>query len=344
MGDVFAGDDEVLTAIVFAADNDMGVGMTRVEMIGGNPLKLGAEVLFHLGHQSADQRLQVLVLVAILRRDNEAELVAIALASFHEGTAVDFIIGLVVERTPLAVAIHTIALEVAQMTLRALKPFARKFDEARLHDHTALTDAAVPQHATNARAAPDAAAVKSRAFGLCVSAAGTRYPLQNAMKVFALACFGSPDASELWRELVVIAHAGLTNAPNELTSRIPNLPTGATASNKFEALEEFGAKLETFGVTSLDVQTRAWRTLGANASLSCRARSFGCGWPFIRSFSQFSWGPCSGIVCSGTNNLCALGTEWASLGGAFRSSTRTKNRVSQGAFCAAEGAICAPET
>jgi uncharacterized membrane protein YhfC len=52
--------------------------MARVEVIDRHPIELRAQILLHALHQAPGQRFQILILVAILRRDNEAELMAIA--------------------------------------------------------------------------------------------------------------------------------------------------------------------------------------------------------------------------------------------------------------------------
>ena len=88
MGDVVAGDDEVVPPVVFAAQDDMGVRMSRVEMIGRDPVEPGYEIVLHLAHQVADEGFEVAELGPVLGRDDEAELVAVATAAFEESLAV----------------------------------------------------------------------------------------------------------------------------------------------------------------------------------------------------------------------------------------------------------------
>ena len=57
VGDVFAGDDEILAAIILAAQHDMGMGMAGVVVIDRHPIELGAQIVFHLRHQAARERL-----------------------------------------------------------------------------------------------------------------------------------------------------------------------------------------------------------------------------------------------------------------------------------------------
>ena len=66
MRNILGPNHQVAAAIVLAAQHDMGVRMAGVEMIHGHPIEPGAEILFHLAHQPSHERLQVLILVAIL--------------------------------------------------------------------------------------------------------------------------------------------------------------------------------------------------------------------------------------------------------------------------------------
>src|SRR5581483_1598653 len=59
VGDVIPGDDEIASPIVLATNHKMRVGMPCVKMISSDPVELGAEILFHLPHEIADEGLQV---------------------------------------------------------------------------------------------------------------------------------------------------------------------------------------------------------------------------------------------------------------------------------------------
>ena len=50
VGDVVAGDHQVLASLVLAAQHDVAVRAPGVEVIGGDPVKAGAEVLLHRLH------------------------------------------------------------------------------------------------------------------------------------------------------------------------------------------------------------------------------------------------------------------------------------------------------
>ncbi len=78
LGHIVAGDDEVFAGLILAAHDDMAVRMAGVEMIDCHPVEFRAQVFLGLFHQAADHGLQVIILRAVLRCDDEAELVAVA--------------------------------------------------------------------------------------------------------------------------------------------------------------------------------------------------------------------------------------------------------------------------
>src|SRR3546814_11692560 len=79
MADIVAGDDEIGALLVTAAQNDVGVGMAGVEVVDRHPVELRSEILLHPRHQSPGERFQILIVRAVLRADDEAELVAVVL-------------------------------------------------------------------------------------------------------------------------------------------------------------------------------------------------------------------------------------------------------------------------
>ena len=81
LGDVVAGDDEVLSGVVLAAQDDVYVRVVGVPVIDRYPLQSGAQVGFHARHQVPGVGAQVVELFGILGRDNEAELVPILASS-----------------------------------------------------------------------------------------------------------------------------------------------------------------------------------------------------------------------------------------------------------------------
>ena len=69
------GDDEVLAEVIAAADHDMALRMSGVEMVDRDPVEPGAEVLFRLPHEVAGEGADIREPVAVLGGDDEAELV-----------------------------------------------------------------------------------------------------------------------------------------------------------------------------------------------------------------------------------------------------------------------------
>ena len=115
--DVVARNDKVAPLVVAAADHDVRVRVAGVEVVDRHPVELRVEVLLHLPHQVADERLEVLQAAAVLRRDDEAELVRIVLRAVEERVAVGLVAGGVVELPRSAVAGDAVALDVAQVGL-----------------------------------------------------------------------------------------------------------------------------------------------------------------------------------------------------------------------------------
>jgi hypothetical protein len=92
MGNIVAGDNEVLAIVVSAAQYDVTVRVARVEMIGCDPVEPRAEILFYLAHQIADKWLQVGELRTILWSNDEPELMTIARAPLSEHVAVGVVV------------------------------------------------------------------------------------------------------------------------------------------------------------------------------------------------------------------------------------------------------------
>ena len=165
-GYVIAGDDEVLAALVAATHQDMRVRMAGVVMIDRHPIELGTEIFLHAVHQAAGERLEVVVFRAVLGRDDEAELMAVALGTLQEGFSVRPVLLGAVKLTRLALAGHAVALDIPQMGPRIFHslghPLAGQLDDAGFDDDAALAEGCVTvsvrQHAPDACAAPDAAA------------------------------------------------------------------------------------------------------------------------------------------------------------------------------------------
>ncbi len=134
VGDVVLGDDEVLAQVVAAADDDVAVRMAGVEMVDGDPIELGAEILLHLPHYVAGEGAEVRESVTILRGDDEAELVAVFPAAFDEGRAVRSVGVGAIEPPALAVARRAVALQVADVGIGRLAADLEPHDPGLDHD------------------------------------------------------------------------------------------------------------------------------------------------------------------------------------------------------------------
>ncbi len=165
MRDVFARDDQILTAIVDAAQHDVTVRMTGIEMVDRDPVELRAEVLFHRRHQPAHERLQIGIEFSFLRRNDEAKLVPVIRAAVEEGRAVSDILARVVELARLALTRDPVTLDIFEMRARRRNPFGTQSQEPRLHDDAArcipVAAAARRQQSTVRGAPPDTASVEA---------------------------------------------------------------------------------------------------------------------------------------------------------------------------------------
>ena len=115
IGDVVLGDDQVFAEIVLAPDDDVAMRMAGVVVVDRHPIELGGEIGLHLGHHVAGEAAQIRQAVAILRRDDNAERMPVALAALDEGASVFLIALRAVELAALAVAGRSVPLKVAQM-------------------------------------------------------------------------------------------------------------------------------------------------------------------------------------------------------------------------------------
>ncbi|CCG42832.1 hypothetical protein PHAMO_470083 [Magnetospirillum molischianum DSM 120] len=213
-GDIVPGDDQVAAAFVPPPEDDVAVGMADVVMVDRDPLEPGVEILLHPRHQPAGQRLQIVVLVAILGSDDEAELVAVALGAVEKVAAVGPIRLGTIELPGRAITSHAIPLDITQMGLRPGDALPRQFDNAGFDDDAAAAKGSMAiarhQHPADAGTTSDLAAVEAL-FGRGGSAAGTVRRRQYLMQKFAAARSApGPDLAELRLEIVILIHGRLS--------------------------------------------------------------------------------------------------------------------------------------
>src|SRR5260370_12669539 len=88
MGDVMAVDDQILVQLISAVDDDMNMGMASIKVVHRHPIELRSQVTFEFAHEVAGEAGEVAELRAVLRRDDDAKLVAVVLAAIEEGIPV----------------------------------------------------------------------------------------------------------------------------------------------------------------------------------------------------------------------------------------------------------------
>jgi hypothetical protein len=188
--------------------------MPRIEMVDRNPIKLGVEILLHLPHQIAHERLEVAQAWAVLGRDDEAELVRVVLRALKEGAGIGIITMGVIEPSGLAGACGAVALDVAQMgACRAdvARPLARvprpNNDAPAAGRDQAGAGEDARRHAAPPRARQDVAPLPHRA------GAGFASLLENALRCAKIApAFRLANATQLGLEVVGGHDAVLQNA------------------------------------------------------------------------------------------------------------------------------------
>src|SRR5258707_6334377 len=112
--------------------------MAGVVVVDGDPIELGAEILLHLCHQPADEGFEIFVLDTVLGRDDEAELMAVAVAALEESLAVHPVLLRAIELPGLTITGQAVALAIAQLRLRSLLAISCLPDAALLEYDPAI--------------------------------------------------------------------------------------------------------------------------------------------------------------------------------------------------------------
>ena len=143
----------------------MRMGVPRIEMIRGDPVEAGAQIFLHLGHEAPGQRPEVGKLIAILGRQDEAELMSIAIGALEKGLAIRHIRIAPIESAGRPVAGHAVALDLAKMGPSGAKPLAGKPNQPRFDDRPAAArpseQAACAKDAAGRRTAANPAAFEA---------------------------------------------------------------------------------------------------------------------------------------------------------------------------------------
>jgi hypothetical protein len=133
------GDDQVIATIILPPDDDVGVGMSGVVVVDSNPIELRAKVNLSLGHESAEERLEVSKFCTILRRDNQPKLVAVTFAFSKEPRTVGIIEVTAVKLSGIAFRCHPIPLNVTEMGAGCPKIAALELGDPRLDNDAAIS-------------------------------------------------------------------------------------------------------------------------------------------------------------------------------------------------------------
>ena len=86
MGDVLTSDDQVIAVGIFATQQYVCMGPISVPMVGSYPVELCTQILLHLRHQAACEALKVCNGMAVLRGDDEAEMMSVVLNRFSKAS------------------------------------------------------------------------------------------------------------------------------------------------------------------------------------------------------------------------------------------------------------------
>src|SRR5712692_1376520 len=116
VGDVIAVDDQILVQLISAVDDDMNMGMAGIKMVHRDPIELRSQVTFEFAHEVAGEAGEVAEAHTVLRRDDDAKLVAIVLAAIEEGIAVGPVLRRRIEPAAFAIARGAVALDITQMS------------------------------------------------------------------------------------------------------------------------------------------------------------------------------------------------------------------------------------
>src|SRR5882757_8375896 len=116
MGDVIAVDDQILVQLISAVDDDMNMGMAGIKMVHRDPIELRSQVTFAFAHEVAGEAREITEAHTVLRRDDDAKLVAIVLAAIEEGIAVGPVLRRRIQPAALAIARGAVALNITQMS------------------------------------------------------------------------------------------------------------------------------------------------------------------------------------------------------------------------------------
>jgi hypothetical protein len=131
--DVFPPDHQVPAVIGLPTHDDVDVWMFRIPMVDPDPVELGSEVPFGLLHKVPSKGFEVGEPVCIIGGDDEAEVVAITIASFRESPMIGIVALGIEHPASAAILAYPIASQVSEMSFKrrqpAFEPRYPRFDD-----------------------------------------------------------------------------------------------------------------------------------------------------------------------------------------------------------------------
>ena len=123
--DVVPADNKVGTVVRAAAHENVDMRMLGIPVVDGDPVEPRAEIARGPIHQLTGKAPQAFQFGGIIRRDDEPEMMPVAIAAFRECPAVCIIPGGIEEFTGRSIAGDTVLFEIADMSPKcARRPHA----------------------------------------------------------------------------------------------------------------------------------------------------------------------------------------------------------------------------
>ena len=105
-----------------------------VPVVGRHPLEPRPEIALDLRHELTGVELQIAELRAILRRDDDLEVMPVGLDPAGEGLSIDLILPCRLEATRAAIRLYSVPLDVVEILPDRRRLDLRVLDDADLHD------------------------------------------------------------------------------------------------------------------------------------------------------------------------------------------------------------------
>ena len=226
LSDIIAADDEVLSVIRAASNEDVDVWIVGVPVIDRDPIQPRAEIPLHVPHQLASESTEVGHLAGIFGRDREAEMMPVILAAFGKSLRIGGLRGGVEHARILPVAGYPLTLEISDMfgEWRRVKPLAVVADDPR-HDDNASARRSGGQSERRAASSSEsrsllAAAGAAEALSSVTGPLGGPHHLADEGLRTLGAPVAVPDMTRLDAEVIVAGRHGQHAFPDGVRRRL----------------------------------------------------------------------------------------------------------------------------